>query len=221
MLITSTKSSIDYVKAILYGDAGVGKTVLLSTAPAPIILSVEQGLLSLSDKEIDVIEIPYKNSLKVMNEAYKFLKDDKEHNTIGLDSLSELAESMLIEYKDNEKDPRKAYGRMADELYDITRKFRSLNKHIVFITKQVYETDENGKTSYRPFTPGKSFTLQVPYLFDEVFCMRLGRSGTETVRYIQTQPDFQYSAKDRSGKLLKSEEPDLTKIFNKILARGE
>ena len=35
------------VKCVVYGPAGGGKTRLLATAPSPIILSAEKGLLSL------------------------------------------------------------------------------------------------------------------------------------------------------------------------------
>jgi hypothetical protein len=218
MIITSTKSQIAFVKAIVYGEAGVGKTVLLSTAPAPLILSIEQGLLSLADKDVPVVQIPLLNPLKALNEAFKFLQTDKLYETVGIDSLSELGEALLGGYKEGEKDPRVAYGKMAEDLYKTVKQFRSLTKHVIFVTKQVYDKDEvTGKTSYRPMTPGKAFTTQIPYLVDEVFCMRIGQKDA---RFIQTQPDFQYSAKDRSGKLLKNEEPDLTKIINKILNRS-
>jgi hypothetical protein len=106
---------------------------------------------------------------------------------------------------------------MADELYHMTKKFRDLDKHVVFIAKQELNKDEfTGKVSYRPSTPGQSFTSQVPYFFDEVFCMRIGKVGKDDFRYLQTQPDIQYTAKDRSGKLEKSENPNLSAIFEKI-----
>lgn len=220
MEIKSTLSNILLVKAVVYGDAGVGKTVLLSTAPRPLILSVEGGLLSLAHKDIAVIEISLKDSVAQIKQALKFLQQNNDYDTIGLDSLSELAEARLAELKLTEKDPRQAYMKMADELYLLVRMFRALNKHTVLITKQVYETDEStGKTMFRPFTPGKAFTTQIPYLVDEVFCMRMGTSKDGPIRFLQTQPDIQYSAKDRSGKLSPKEEPNLTAIFNKILTR--
>ena len=42
------------VKVLVYGHAGAGKTSLIRTAPNPVILSAEAGLLSLSD-----LDIPY------------------------------------------------------------------------------------------------------------------------------------------------------------------
>jgi hypothetical protein len=40
---------------------------------------------------------------------------------------------------------------------------------------------------------------------------------TEEYRYLQTQPDISYHAKDRSGKLNKIERPNLKMIINKVM----
>jgi hypothetical protein len=61
--------------------------------------------------------------------------------------------------------------------------------------------------------PGKVLPFNLPYLVDEVFCMRLNRDGS---RYLQTVGDRKYVAKDRSGKLSPQEDPNITSIFNKI-----
>lgn len=215
MKITTTKSTSRHVKCVVYGEAGVGKTVLGSTAPKPIIISAERGLLSLADKDIAVIEVEgYGDALK----AFDYVKANDDYETIVLDSLSEIAEKMLAEFKRFEKDGRQAYLKLADELYSLARKFRDIDKHILFIAKQELTKDEvTGKTTYRPSAPGQAFTSQIPYFVDEVFCMRVGKVDKEMVRYLQTQPDMQYTAKDRSGKLASKEEPNLTAIFNKII----
>lgn len=59
------------VKCIVYGGAGVGKTRLCATAPRPIIISAEEGLLSLSDVDCAFVEI---KSLKDLDDAYKQLR---------------------------------------------------------------------------------------------------------------------------------------------------
>ena len=215
MKISSTKSVCRHVKVCVYGESGVGKTVLGSTAPRPLIISAERGLLSLAHLDIPVIEV---DSFQAIQEAYRYCKDNKDYDTIVLDSLSEVGETLLTKLKESEKDPRKAYGIMADQLYALTRQFRDIDNHVLFIAKQELNKDElTGKITYRPSAPGQSFTASIPYLFDIVLCMRIGKVDKELVRYLQTQPDLQYQAKDRSGRLAKSEEPDLTKLFNKIL----
>jgi hypothetical protein len=70
--------------------------------------------------------------------------------------------------------------------------------------------------------PGKTMTNGLSFFFDEVFALRIGKLGDGTTyRYLQTQPDLQYDAKDRSGRLKMVEEPDLTKVFNKIRMKKE
>lgn len=215
-VLTSTKGSVTHVNCLLYGDAGVGKTFLSSTAPKPIILSAEHGLLSLADFDIPVIEV---KNLQAVVDAYNFLyKGGHDFETVILDSLSEIGELLLVDFKKVEREPRQAYGKMAEELFAITRKFRDLAMNVVFIAKQELTKDEvTGRITYRPSCPGQAFTSQMPYLFDESFCMRIGKNGQETFRYLQTQPDVQYTAKDRSGKLDKSEKPNLKHIFDKII----
>lgn len=211
--IVSTKREVHYVKCMVYGESGVGKTYLLSTAPNPLIISAEEGLLSLASMDLPVIEV---KSMIETNAAFKYAKTS-EYDTICLDSLSELGEVLLEEFKQEEKDPRKAYLRMGEELTRFMRKLRSLEKHVVVLVKQGVIKDELlGKITYAPGVPGQAFATQVPYFLDLLFCLRVEKGGN---RFLQTQPNLQYMAKDRSGKLEQKEEPNLTKIFDKIVEK--
>ena len=88
----------------------------------------------------------------------------------------------------------------------------------IFTAKQGRVTDEyTGITTYGPMMPGKTNQLNLPFYFDELFCLRIGQTDKgETYRYLQTQPDVSYTAKDRSGELNAIERPHLGKIFKKI-----
>lgn len=44
------------VKAIIYGPAGTGKTPILNTAPRPVLLATEAGLLSMRGSNIPTYE---------------------------------------------------------------------------------------------------------------------------------------------------------------------
>jgi len=56
---TTTEAKTQGINVLVYGRAGVGKTTLIRTAPKPIIISIERGLLPLRDvtPSIPVIEI--------------------------------------------------------------------------------------------------------------------------------------------------------------------
>lgn len=219
-------STVDYkasgVKCLVYGPAGIGKTVLCSTAPNPIIISAESGLLSLAEVDIPVIEINTVNDAAECYEWASMSDEAKKYDTFCLDSVTEIAEVLLSEYKKEEKDARQAYGRMNDDMTGLIRSFRDLKgKNVYFSAKQT-RINEEGVTTYAPSMPGKTLMNGLPFFFDEVFVMRIGQlEDRTTYRYIQTNSDFQYDCKDRSGKLSLVEEPNLTKIFEKCTGGNE
>jgi len=210
--IKSTKDyEVDAVKMAIYGPAGVGKTVLCSTAPAPIIISSEAGLLSLAKKDVAYIEI---KRIEDLDAAYRMLAKDDKYKTICIDSLSEIAETLLKKLKESDKDPRQSYLKMAEHLINMIRNFRDLQgRHVVFVTKMESRLDDTEVMRHRPILPGQMLPMQLPYFVDELFCMIQDRKGE---RWLQTESDRNRVCKDRSGKLDKLETPDLTKIIEKI-----
>lgn len=218
---TTDKEAIDQgVKVLVYAESGAGKTVLCATAPAPIILSAESGLLSLKAFKIPVIKIA---TLADMEEAYNWLKAGKQgadqFKTICLDSITEMGEVVLANAKKTVKDPRQAYGELIEKITRLIKQFRDLEgKNVYMSAKLDRSKDEiSGMTMFGPSMPGQKMGPSMPYLFDEVFNLRVLQTA-EGVKYraLITQPDLQYVAKDRSGKLAAIEPPDLAKVFNKI-----
>lgn len=206
------------IKMLVHGQAGIGKTCLCASLPSPIILSVESGLLSLAGFDIPAIEI---KTLDDLSEAYDWVansEEAKQYESVCLDSISEIAEVVLSNEKDKEKDPRKAYGNLQDIMLDLMRAFRDLSgRNVYFSAKQERIQDDSGRLLFGPSMPGQKLAQQVPYLFDEVFCYQMVRDENNVPkRVLLTQPDGISVAKDRSGKLDLWEEPDLGAIINKI-----
>ena len=218
--IRSTRDALQHgLKALAYGRAGVGKTRLCASLPNPIILSAESGLLSIREFNLPYIQI---STMKDLQEAYLWASTSREaqqFQSIAIDSISEIAEVVLANEKKLTRDPRKAYGEMADIMVPAIKSFRDLpGKHIYVSAKQGQIKDEaTGALLFAPDAPGQNLPKELPYLFDEIFCLRIGKLPTgEEFRYLQTQPDLQYSAKDRSGALDSMEKPDLSYIIQKI-----
>jgi len=217
---TDQASAAAGVKVLVYGDAGMGKTTLCATAPAPIIISAESGLLSLRKYRIPVIEI---KTIDQLTEAYDWCirsAEARQFATICIDSISEIGEVVLANAKRQVKDPRQAYGELIEKMTMTIRAFRDLpGKHVYMAAKMEPMKDElTNVVKYGPSMPGAKLGPQLAYFFDEVF--RLGVNKTpqgETYRFLQTQPDLQYTAKDRSGSLAAIESPDLNHVFTKIL----
>lgn len=205
------------VKLLVYGQAGAGKTTLVTTLPKPIILSAEAGLLSIQDADLPFIEI---SSIDDLREAYQFITSDKgdEFESVALDSISEIAEVILNAEKKATKDPRQAYGAMQEQVADLIRAFRDLpDKHVYMSAKLEKSQDEMGRILYAPSMPGNKTGQQLPYFFDEVLALRVERDAEGvTQRGLMCDSDGLWQAKDRSGKLDQWEMPDLGVIIQKI-----
>jgi hypothetical protein len=220
---TTAEASVGQgVKMLVYSPAGYGKTVLASTLPTPLILSAEAGLLSIRHTNIPVITIETYSDLL---EAYQFVATSehaKGFESVALDSISEIAEVVLTNAKATVKDPRQAYGSMNEQITELIRKFRDLpGKHVYFSAKQDREKDSDGLMLYGPAMPGKTLTQGIAHFFDEVFALGIGELADKTTyRFLRTRPNPQFNAKDRSGALDEFEEPDLSKIINKILKKN-
>lgn len=205
-----------HVNALVYGEAGIGKTVLATTASDSLLVAAEPGILSILDTQQDVTEV---KSLKDVKEVYTFLKKDNPYQTVTLDSISEIAQVVLSEYKALERDPRQAFMKMAEEIISIIRAFRDLPMNVIFIAKQDRITDElSGRTMYGPLFPGQMLKKEVPYQLDIVMAMRFVRKDGVTHRKLQTEADIQYTAKDRTGKLEKYIDPNLDALFETACA---
>ena len=221
---TTDKAAASHgVKMMVYGRSGSGKTRLCATAPNPVILSAESGLLSLGEYSIPTIEI---SSIQDVDEAYRWLTGSKEadqFDTICIDSATEIAEVVLAAAKKSVKDPRQAYGELIDRMVEKIKMFRDISgKHVYAAAKQArLKDDESGRMIYGPSMPGQQLGQNMPYYFDEVFHLDIAATDDGTkYRYLRTQLDYQYDAKDSSGMLDEIERPDLTHIINKIMQRS-
>lgn len=221
-LKSTRDAALDGIKILVHGPAGAGKTSLCgTTGGSTLIISAESGLLSLRAFDIPVLEV---KTLDQLYEAYQFVTDTDEGKAfqwVCLDSISEIAEVVLNHEKKTAKDPRQAYGALAEKMTDILRAFRDLpGRNVYFACKQERTKDEqSGAMLYFPSMPGNMLKQGVGYFFDEVFALRVEKDAEgNPTRWLQTNRDYNYEAKDRSGSLEMFEPADLSAIATKIKA---
>ncbi len=227
MLLETIDEAVEVtgIKLCVFGLAGAGKTVLCSTTGGTIIvLSAESGLLSLKNlpeevkERMRVIQI---KTLQDLGEAYNWLMSAKMADWVAIDSGSEIAEVLLGVKKKEKNDARAAYGDMAEDMMETFRLLRDMPHYNVLMTaKMTYvKDDRTGITRYVPMFPGKILTSQVPYMFDEIFALRVEQDPQDPnklVRVLQTGRDIAYDCKDRSGMLAMFEPADLAHVARKI-----
>lgn len=234
--ITSTRSSgVNNLKILVYGKAGVGKTTLAATIGEPtLIVSAEAGLLSLSGHEIDVVDIsvddsgntiPKEKRIDRLGEVYKFLLTDEaraKYKWIFVDSITEISQNMVeklqVEFPER-KDALVLYGENSKRMRSLIKSFRDLPYYsTVFTALLEDEKDENGRRVAGVSMVGK-IADQIAGFLDIVCLMTLvkGESG-EMERKLITEGTESFVAKDRSAKLSKVEEPNLSVLAKKIRA---
>jgi len=222
-LINTAQAAVNQgIKMLVHGLAGSGKTTLASTFnEPPLIISAEAGLLSLRNFNLHATEVKTIEDVEKVYNYIAYEADGTAFKNIMLDSITEVAEKVLIAELSNTKDGRKAYGELAIRMMELMRKFRDLpERNVIFTAQQAKQKDEEtGTMIYAPLMPGNQLTQKISYLFDEVFALRVVKEQDgSTTRWLQTSRCIQYDAKDRSGSLDQFEPPHLGNIINKILA---
>lgn len=206
-------------KMLVYGPPGVGKTPLISTAPRPVLLLVEPGAMSLKGCNVQTCEA---HTVEAIDDFFKWFLESKESDnfdTLGIDSISQIAEIHLKAELKRNKDGRKAYGEMSRKVCEIADNlyFRRY-KHIYLIAKQS-QTDLNGISFKTPYFPGQDLNVKIPHQFDII--MQLAKRNVPGIQKptaaFLTCESFEALARDRSGKLAELEPPDLNYIISKIM----
>lgn len=217
---TDKEAQTHGIKMLVYGRAGMGKTRFCGTAPSPLIISAEAGLLTLRRQKLPVLVV---SSIQDVWDAYTWCQTKAKAagiQTICLDSISEITEKTLVAAKKRTSDGRAAYGDMATQTVELVKAFRDLHGFNCIVTaKEETRTDPiTNVTRAGPTAPGQQVGPALPYLFDEVFHAHTMTDNAGKLHHVlRTHASFSADAKDRSGVLDELEYPDATHIINKIL----
>ena len=143
----------DGIKVLVYGGPGEGKTRLCATAPKPLIIAAEGGMLSLREEDIPVIRV---KNIEDLRDAYQWVLTDPKaakFETICVDSMTEIGEIVLSAAKASVKDVRSAYGDLIDEMTKILKQFRDLRGYNVYISAKEDKCVDGDCFSYRKRIP--------------------------------------------------------------------
>jgi len=165
--------TVTSLKVLVYGEPGVGKTSVASTAEAPILLDFDKGAYRTPFRS-DVMEVS--NFLEI----FSISEHLKNYKTIIIDTVDTFLD--FIGSHILQDDPRLAknklqfYGRLKDEFSNVMKVFSAQNKDIIMIS-HLKEKEEGDLRIKRPAITGGSYdkVLQVADLVGFMYMANTNR----------------------------------------------
>lgn len=208
-------------KAIIYGPPGSGKTPIINTAPRPVLLATESGLLSMKGSNVPTYQAFKPNEIDDFFQWFFHSNESKNFDTLAIDSAPQMADIYLqAALNGTSKSGKKvhglaAYGEMATAVMEHLRPlFYLQQKHAYVICKETWIENK-----YRPYFPGQQLNVDVPHLYD--FILHLGIKnvpGRGQVKAFQCNETYDVLARNRTGNLNDYEAPDFGALVSKAMS---
>jgi hypothetical protein len=231
--VAPASEAIEYINLLVYGDSGVGKTLLAGTAwDVPemrpvLVIDVEGGTFTLRERYpmVDVVRV---DSWKDMQTVYDALYNGEgDYKTVVLDSLSEIQKFSMgqIMTEVRKTDPSRdievpgirEWGKNLWQVRAVVRGFRDLPMNALFTALADHDRDpRTGLEKSRVGLQGRS-RGEVPGFVDFVVYMYMKYHDEQNKRFLLTQQTEKEIAKDRSNKLPRIiEQPTMQLIHSHI-----
>lgn len=159
--MTLIRKSTDLVlptalKAMIYAQAGTGKTTLSLSAPKPLLLDFDMGVNRINLSHLDGVDIVQVTDWNQIKELLASPQDIAPYQTIVPDTVGKLLDC-IIAYKCGQRQPRvQDWSGINAEFLWFTKQLASLNKHIIFIAHR--DTRKEGdRTVFIPLLREKTY----------------------------------------------------------------
>lgn len=226
-----------YTNLLVYGDPGVGKTVLAGSASevevlSPVLyLDIEGGTLALRKRypNVDVIRV---RSFDELGKVYTELRQGKSgYKTVVVDSLTEAQKFGMYSImeaavkKDSDRDPDLPgigeWGKNTEQIRRFVRAFRDLPMNTIFICLAATEVAKNGNRKEKPSLSAK-LSNEIAGFLDIVLYMYLKQNeDDQQMRLVCSLATDSVVAKDRTDQLPPVlEEPTMKAIYGYITGDG-
>lgn len=197
MEIKKTKLENHKLKAMIYGASGAGKTTFGATAPKPLFISAEGGLLSVAGQEVSYVDV---TTLQDLRDVLKLLMTGgHDFETVVIDSITEVNEAIKKGIEARIKKPMEIqhWGELSRNIMGIIAGFKKLDMHVIIIAQEDNIIDEDRIAKIVPSLNGKS-AVKIAYSMDIVAYLMVDKSGN---RVVVTNANQKLLTKDRTGKL--------------------
>ena len=199
------------INLLIYGDSGVGKTVLGGTAPKALFLSTETGTIS-AKRQNSKAKVWRIKTWEDLEAAYKYLaEDDHDFEWIVLDSVTKMQQQLIRDTLDKRVEKRGDSDPDIPEIADhqkFQNKFKrfmtafiELPVNTLFTATAMRKEDEEGDDIVLPSIEGKGYAI-ANYACAEMdvvayYGIAKDKATKQTVRRLLCQPTPPYFAKDR------------------------
>ena len=208
-----------WVKQLVCGEPGSGKTLTGSTWPEPLYINAEGGLMSIADRNLPAIDVKDTSTLVELRQELAQKPNIREKNlgvpvsTVVVDTFDEIARLFQKERMEQTGKDAMAiqdWGWLGEQLRAMVRAYRNLPLNVIFNCHLKTVTDEEtGKMFLKPAIAGAMGDEIAGYV--DLAVVLTARPHTEVVkgqnvrtivRAMQTFPDSRMPwVKDRSGRM--------------------
>ena len=154
------------LKTLIYAPSGSGKTYLSTSVDNAVVLDLESGTASASNKNIDVITISNAGEFK---KALDWVKAQK-YSTVVIDSLTRYGEMLyvaLTQLYPDKKDSMLLWSQFDTVSRQRLEDILSINKNIV-VTMLEENANDGGVLKKFPMYKANKFKMMIPSYFDLV-----------------------------------------------------
>ena len=227
------KNTRDYlnvpnINMLIYGRGGVGKSTFGATFPKPLFLDFENGVKYFKQRGIEVPVVQFQN-FPTKEEQQKIIAYvEKAFDTVIIDPIGEAMEKLIkdrelingLKYRQQDGSLTMAgWGKVKDEMRNFIKALRDTGKNVVIIAHTTVVVDGEIQ-KLRPLLATK--------LIDELIAMVdivgyldvIKMDKNDYKRIIRVNPaDERYDAKDRTGALPDTLQPNYQWIYEYIVKK--
>lgn len=222
--LNSVKDTDKYIRLLVYGAPGVGKTTFAAGAPNPVILDYENSSETLRGTKLENVPLAgTRKELADPKNVLDFLRTPNEFDTIIVDSISSMNDTMLMEHMRQQSGRDRHLALFADfrkinnVLKEIFYELITIPKNVVLVAHEdvLVDKESNRTLEVRPLLPPAA-RHAVERLVNEVYYLEAKsalKGGMERVMYLNSQGKI--LAKNRSSHSEnKVSNPTWSSIFN-------
>lgn len=213
-LIDAGEAQVDWMKTLVYGSSGTGKTHLIATMPDPALVLLTEKHGGMTIKRVNPkAKIMFIEDEKVCNchgrpvakcgspqgvrvrkaheKLYSVLDELASKKTpfrsVALDSLTDLQQILLHDRKGGKPGgdvSLKEWGKLIDETKHVVVRLRNLNMHVGVICLADESQDDENRMIYRPALAGKKLPNSLIQYFNLCCFQRKMRDKSSVERAV-------------------------------------